>query len=181
MNKAIGSMILFCSLLPGQARAQAEQPTKPPNPTDLAAEIHRDNQLEIELAQGAAKNATVAEVKQLAQTIEQDRRAADTELQELATKNKWRLKTAKEMDERVHKVMEAYRGQLKVEKGPRYDSAYLSAVLYLHVQDMAMLNQAATSLKGEPMGNYLAQLLPKLRQHQEEAYRLLGAQLVRPD
>jgi predicted outer membrane protein len=95
----------------------------------------------------------------------------------LAKQQKWTLGEPKAMDAKA-KVMkqakEATRAKLQALEGPMFDHSYMAAMVEDHDHTITKVAKAAQQFKGTPLGDQLTQLLPRLQQHREHAYRVLG-------
>ncbi|MBZ4417554.1 DUF4142 domain-containing protein [Myxococcus sp. RHSTA-1-4] len=157
-----------------------------PIPTDEKAYLemlHHSQQMEVQLGQLAQQKGVSKGVKDYGARLVKDHQAADQKLLSYAQKKNLTLGEPK-VDDDFHKTMknadDAVMAKLQSLQGPAFDRAFLAHAVSDHDADVAkvMAGQqqfaSNTELKGQ-----LDSLLPTLKQHRDQAYKLLGQEKPR--
>jgi putative membrane protein len=144
------------------------------DPAQVAAKLHHVNQMEIDLGRLAEKNAQSKQVKTYAQKMVKDHTQAQTELTQLAKKSNISLDTAgsspsASADMQKHQQLTQ---ELTSLKGAEFDTRYMTEMTTGHQEAISFVESAALSLHGQEMGKWLTKMLPKLKQHQQEAQKI---------
>lgn len=157
-----------------------------PIPTDEKAyleALHHANQMEVQLGQLAQQKATSQGVKDYGARLVKDHQAADQKLMTYAQKKNLQLgepQADNDFKKTMKNAAEAEMAKLQSLQGPAFDRAFLANMVGHHDTDVAkvMAGQqqfaSNTELKGQ-----LDSLLPTLKQHRDQAYRLLGQEKPR--
>lgn len=119
----------------------------------------RGSVAEVELAKIAQSRATRPEIKQLAQHIQEDHQKAHEELRVLAAKKGVTLP-----DQPSAKHRRESERLAKLE-GPKFDQAYLNAMVKDHRKDIREFENQAKDGKDEELKAWAAKTLPTLRDH----------------
>ena len=157
-----------------------------PIPTDEKAyldTLHHANLMEVQMGQLAQQKGVSKGVKDFGAKLVKDHQAADQKLMTYAQKKNMQL-SEPQADNEFKKTMKnaehAAMAKLQSLQGPAFDRAFLAHMVGHHDADiskvMAGQQQFATNseLKGQ-----LDSLLPTLKQHRDQAYRLLGQEKPR--
>ena len=132
------------------------------------------NTSEIRLAQIAEQKSQNADVKQLAQTLQQDHQQANQELQGIAQKRGIELteKQGLKEDWKEHRLQKL--------GGAEFDKAYAEYMLKDHQQDLVKFQKAAENIQEPDVKQYAQSMLPKLRDHLNRAEQTARAVGVDP-
>ena len=160
------------------AQISKDSPLKlPDDAKGFAAELHEGNQKEIRLGQLAQKNAQSDQVKQFGKMLVDDHQKADQQLMDMAKQQKWTLK-APEPKDKVGKAIKAAEKaneeKLKVLDGAAFDQAFMASMVEDHDMDLTRVAEAQQKYQASPLTGMLTQLAPRLQQHREHAYKVLG-------
>jgi len=157
-----------------------------PIPTDEKAyleSLHHANQMEVQLGQLAQQKGVSKGVKDFAAKLVKDHQAADQKLMTYAQTKNLQLgepQTDNEFKKTMKNADHAAMAKLQSLQGPAFDRAFLAHMVGHHDEDVAKVmagqQQFATNteLKGQ-----LDALLPTLKQHRDQAHRLLGQEKPR--
>lgn len=188
----IHSMLIAGSLLASASAfaADARQANKPaaqdaaktgvviPNDEEAFLErLHHANQQEVKLGKLAQQKAVSPQVKEFAHHMVTAHTQADQDLMAYAKSKNMSLDEPKPMNEAEQKVMQANEAQaaeLNALQGQAFDAAYLSAMVGDHDMVLGKLIAAEKQFKGAGSEQMIRKLIPEVRQHRMEAYRLLG-------
>lgn len=171
---------------PDAAGAKLMQQGLLPIPTDEKAfleELHHGNQREVQLGQLAQQQGSSKGVKDFGARMVKDHSAADQKLMTYAQKKNLQLgepKAENDFDKKMEDANKATMAKLQSLQGPAFDRAYLAYMVGAHDTDVAkvMAGQQQFASNAE-LKKELDGLLPTLKQHREEAYRLLGQEKPR--
>jgi putative membrane protein len=188
--KILSPVLLGVLALSGPSLAQGQQATKQPppdkmvealvgnNPQAFAAKIHHVNQEEIQLGQLAEKKGRNQDVREFGKHMVMDHTQADQQLMQLAKSQGWTLSEKpspkNETERAMHNAGEATEAELKQLEGPLFDSVYMATMVAGHDGVIQKVSFAQKQFHGTPLGSMLSQLIPKLMEHREHAYRILG-------
>ncbi|NMO21547.1 DUF4142 domain-containing protein [Pyxidicoccus fallax] len=155
----------------------------PTDEQDFLATLHHANQMEVQLGQLAQQKGVSKGVKDFGAKLVKDHQAADQKLMTYAQKKNMTLGEPK-ADDDFKKTMknadDAAMAKLQSLQGPAFDRAFLAHMVGDHDTDIAKVMAAQqqfasnTELKGQ-----LDSLLPTLKQHRDQAHRLLGQEKPR--
>lgn len=157
-----------------------------PIPTDEKAyldTLHHANQMEVQLGQLAQQKGVSKGVKDFGAKLVKDHQAADQKLMTYAQKKNMQL-SEPQADTEFKKTMKnaehAAMAKLQSLQGPAFDRAFLAHMVGHHDADVAkvMAGQQQFATNSELKGQ-LDALLPTLKQHRDQAYRLLGQEKPR--
>lgn len=131
--------------------------------SSFVKEASAGNQSEIALAQLAQQKAQNPEVKNLAQTIQQDHQQAQEKLQTIAQTHNVTLDTSPTWSQR--------RAQGKLEKlnGAEFDQQYAKDMLEDHVTDIKKFQKASQNIEDTDVKQYASECLPTLQKHLQQA------------
>jgi putative membrane protein len=155
----------------------------PTNEQAFLEMLHHGNQEEVQLGQLAQKKGTSQGVKDFGARLVKDHQAADQKLMTYAQKKNLQLGEPK-ADDDFKKMMknanEAEQAKLQSLHGPAFDRAFLASMVGEHDADIAkvMAGQKQFASNAELKG-LLDGMLPTLKGHRDEAYRLLGQEKPR--
>ncbi|MCP3137016.1 DUF4142 domain-containing protein [Pyxidicoccus xibeiensis] len=144
---------------------------------------HHVNQMEIKLGQLAQEKGVSKGVKDYGARLVKDHEAADLKVTTYATKKNLQL-AQPQPDTDFEKVMknanEAALTKLQSLQGPAFDRAFLAHMVGQHDADIAtvMAGQQQFATNTELKG-LLDSALPTLKQHRQQAHRLLGQEAPR--
>ena len=126
-------------------------------------EASAGNQSEIALAQLAGQKGQNAEIKSLAQMIQQDHQQAQEKLQTIAQAHGVTLDTNPGWSQR--------RAQSKLEKlnGADFDQQYAKDMLEDHVTDIKKFQKASQTIEDADVKQYAQESLPTLQKHLQHA------------
>ncbi len=182
MKQFVSAVAVSCALVSLTAVAQqAGQKQKlgvelPKEERRFGQMMHDHNQLETRLGQLAEQKAQNQQVRDFGKMMVQDHQQADQQLQQVAKQQKWTLTGFKPQDAR-ERTMKQYNDALeaKLEQldGAAFDQAYMAAMVEGHDEAIAKATLAQQQYKGE-LARVMGELAPKLTQHREHAYRVLG-------
>lgn len=192
MRRHIGSGLLAGALLiggPGLAQSgsaagsdtlTAAKQLIGQDESGLLQRLHQANKLEVELGQLAQQKATDSDVKQYGQMMVTDHQALDQQLKAYAQKKGVTLSedepsAANDTEKAVMESEKAGKAKLQALQGPGFQYAYLADMVADHDMDIAKVAAAMEQLKGNAeLMKLLDATAPKLNQHRERAYELLG-------
>lgn len=133
---------------------------------EFAVKAADANLSEIELGKVAAAKATDQRLKDFAQKMIDDHQLANDELLTIATKHNITLPPVMS-EEHVAKQME-----LQDKKGRAFDQAYIRMMVNDHDDAVSLFEDAASDARNMDLQAFAAKILPKLKQHFEEAKSL---------
>lgn len=121
------------------------------------------NQGEIAMAQLAQQKSQNSDIKNLAQTIQNDHQQAQEKLQTIAQTHGLTLDQGLSWSQK--------RSQAKLEKlsGADFDQQYAKDMLEDHVSDLKKFQKASEQIEETDVKQYAQDTLPKLQQHLEQA------------
>ena len=156
-----GSLIVAGLLAAG--RAGAADTSLSSKGASFVKEAAAGNQPEIALAQLAQQKAQNAEVKNLAQMLQQDHQKSLEKLQTIAQTHGLTLDTSPGFMQR--------RAQSKLEKlnGAEFDQQYSKDMLEDHVADIKKFQKAAQSIEDSDVKQFAQETLPTLQSHLTKA------------
>ncbi|MFP2906137.1 DUF4142 domain-containing protein [Pyxidicoccus sp. 3LFB2] len=145
--------------------------------------LHHANQMEVQLGQLAQQKGVSKGVKDYGARLVKDHQAADQKLMTYAQTKNLQLGEP-QADDEFKKTMknaeQAAMAKLQSLQGPAFDRAFLAHMVGHHDADVAkvMAGQTQFASNAELKGQ-LDSLLPTLKQHRDQAYRLLGQEKPR--
>jgi putative membrane protein len=157
-----------------------------PIPTEEKAyldTLHHANQMEVQLGQLAQQKGVSKGVKDYGARLVKDHQAADQKLMTYAQKKNMQLSEPQadtEFKKTMKNAQQAEMAKLQSLQGPAFDRAFLAHMVGHHDTDIAkvMAGQQQFASNAELKGQ-LDGLLPTLKQHRDQAYRLLGQEKPR--
>ncbi len=162
---------------PSAAQAKQTGIQLPKEEQKFVQMMHGANQKEIRLGQLAEQKAQNQQVRDFGKMMVQDHQQADQQLQQMAQKQKWKMQMPRPQDarERADKQYDdALEAKLKVLEGAAFDQAYMAAMVADHDETVAKAVMAQQQYTTPELTQMLGQMTPKLVQHREQAYRVLG-------
>lgn len=157
-----------------------------PIPTDeneYLSTLHRANQMEVQMGQLAQQKGVSQGVKDYGARLVKDHQQADQRLMTYAQKKNLQLgepKVDNDFKKTMKNASEATMAKLQSLQGPAFDRAFLAHMVGHHDSDIAKVmagqQQFATNTE---LKKELDSLLPTLKQHRQQAYRLLGQETPR--
>lgn len=136
---------------------------------DVLSEIHQANQEEIQMGKMAQEKGNSPSVKTFGEKLVKDHTAADEKVQSLAQKENITLKAESDLK----KTMNDHTMKSLAEKnGSEFDQAFAKEMVGDHDKTIAKLEKAQKELATTPTGSLIAELLPTLRQHLDQAKQL---------
>ncbi len=157
-----------------------------PIPTDEKAfldVLHHGNQHEVKMGQLAQQRGASQGVKDYGARLVKDHQQADQRLMSYAKTKNMTLaepKATTDFEKTMERAEQASTAKLQSLQGPAFDRAFLAAMVADHDADIAMVmagQQQFSSNAG--LKSLLDETLPTLRQHRQQAYRLLGQETPR--
>ncbi|MBF5043329.1 DUF4142 domain-containing protein [Aggregicoccus sp. 17bor-14] len=197
MRKHIGSWLVAGALLvggPGLAQSSADAGTASAgtdalttakqligqDESGLLQRLHQANKMEVELGQLAQQKATDSDVKQYGQMMVTDHQALDQQLKAYAQKKGVTLSedepsAANDTEKAVMEAEKASKAKLQALQGPSFQYAYVADMVEDHDMDISKVAAAMEQFKSNAeLVKMLEATAPKLTEHRERAYTLLG-------
>lgn len=151
----------------------------PSEPKAFMERLHHSNQQEIELGKLAQQKAENPQVKQFGQMLVQQHQQLDQQLTRVAQQQNLKLaekpSNLKRAEKTLMEASKATKQKLQTLEGKAFDQAFLATMVSNHDLGIA---KAEAGLKKYSNNSQLASLLrestPKLMQHRDQAYQLLG-------
>ncbi len=157
-----------------------------PIPTDeneYLSTLHHANQMEVQLGQLAQQKGVSKGVKDYGAKLVKDHQQADEKLMAYAQKKNLQLgepKADNDFKKTMKTAMDAEMAKLQSLEGPAFDRAFLAHMVGHHDSDIAKVmagqQQFATNTE---LKKELDSLLPTLKQHRQQAHKLLGQEAPR--
>jgi putative membrane protein len=147
-------------------------------PADVLSKIHEADQTEMEIGKMAEQKGATAEVRNFGKTLLHDHSAADRKVTAVARELNVQLsppaKPGSELEaEQNHDA--AVKEMLANVSGDTFDRDFLEAMREDHKEDIQKLTDAMNSTNDPKIKQLIAELLPKLKHHEEIAERLLSS------
>ena len=140
------------------------------------AQLRAVNESEIALGELTVQKAASPAVKQFGEHMVSDHRTANQQLLDFAKQRGLqlpaRLQPTNDVQTRLMSATEANKAKLTVMDGPLYDQAYLAAQVANHDETLQLVTLGRQQYP--ELAPLLDGLLPKLREHRDRAYQLLG-------
>ncbi|HEX5749422.1 MAG TPA: DUF4142 domain-containing protein [Archangium sp.] len=140
------------------------------------AQLRAINESEIALGELTVQKAASPAVKQYGEHMVSDHRTADQQLLDFAKQRNLqlpvRLQPTNDVQTRLRSANEATKARLTVLDAPLYDQAYLASQVANHDEAIQLVTLGRQQYP--ELAPLLDGLLPKLREHRDQAYRLLG-------
>lgn len=151
-------------------------------PTDEKAffeRLHYTHQQEIKLGQLAQQNASNPDVKSFAEMMVRDHTAADQRLMTMAQGRGMKLadmpKPLNDMEKKIIAADKANMEKFQALKGDAFDSCYMSNQVGMHDDTLGKLMAGRQAFgSNTELTTLLGELTPKVAQHRQQAYSVLG-------
>jgi putative membrane protein len=146
-------------------------------PADVLSQIHETDQAEMEVGKLAEQKGSTAEVRNFGKTLAHDHSAADRKVTALARELSVQLSPPGKPSSDLEKKQNhdgAVKEMLANVSGNTFDRDFLEAMSKDHQHDIEKLTDAMNSTTDPKIKNLIAELLPRLKHHQEMADKLLG-------
>jgi putative membrane protein len=133
------------------------------------------NQTEISLGELTQAKATSPAVRQYGEHMVRDHQAANQQLTDYTKQRGMqlgRMEPTNDVQRRLQAATEANKAKLSVLQGQLYDQQYLAAMVADHDQNIQLVTLGRQ--RYPQLASLLDGLLPKLREHRDQAYQLLG-------
>jgi putative membrane protein len=159
-----------------EAKAVISGAPSPGSPAAVLSEIHETDEGEMKVGRLAEKKGASADVRAYGKTLAHDHAAADRKVIGLAKEEGIELPPAAGATVDLQKK-ENHNGavaeMLANVSGNTFDRDFLEAMRKDHERDIAKLTDAMNSTSDPKLKRLIAELLPKLKHHEEIAQKLL--------
>jgi putative membrane protein len=145
-------------------------------PADVLSQIHETDQAEMEVGRLAERKGSTADVRDFGKTLAADHSAADRKVTAVARELNLQLSPPAKPSSDLEKKQNhdgAVKEMLANVSGNTFDRDFLEAMSKDHQHDIEKLTEAMNSTSDPKIKDLIAQLLPKLKHHQEMAEKLL--------
>ena len=146
-------------------------------PADVLSQIHETDQAEMEVGRLAEQKGSTSSVRSYGKTLAHDHSAADRKVTALARELDVQLSPPAKPSTDLEKKQNhdgAVKEMLANVSGNTFDRDFLEAMSKDHQEDIAKLTEVMNSTSDPKIKNLIAELLPKLKQHQDMAEKLLA-------
>ncbi len=146
-------------------------------PADVLSQIHETDQAEVEVGKLAEQKGSTAGVRNFGKTLAHDHSAADRKVTALAREMDVQLSPPAKPSGDLEKKQNhdgAVKEMLSNVSGNTFDRDFLEAMSKDHQEDIAKLTDVMNTTSDPKIKNLIAELLPKLKHHQEIAEKLLA-------
>jgi putative membrane protein len=146
-------------------------------PADVLSQIHETDQAEMEVGKLAEQKGSTAEVRDFGKTLERDHSTADRKVTAVARELNVQLSPPAKPSSDLEKKQNhdgAVKEMLANVSGNTFDRDFLEAMSKDHQHDIEKLTEVMNSTSDPKVKELIAELLPKLKHHQEMAEKLLG-------
>jgi putative membrane protein len=146
-------------------------------PADVLSQLHETDQTEMEVGRMAETKGSTAAVRSFGKVLEQDHSAADRKVTALAKELSVQLSPPAKPSGDLEKKQNhdgAVKEMLANVSGNTFDRDFLEAMSKDHKEDIQKLTEAMNSANDPKIKSLIAELLPKLKHHQEIADKLLA-------
>lgn len=131
---------------------------------DFTKKAYKGNMMEIQLGQIAQKKASKKEVKQFAEMVVKDHKAANEKLKNIAKQKNIKLADSLGAEMKEHKTM------LEKKSGAAFDKAYMDMMVKDHTKSIKLYESAINDLNNEQaLSQYATQALETIEMHQKRA------------
>lgn len=156
---SVFALFVFSTVVRADANDMAKEWQGPADSKDFAMRAAEGGMFEVQSAQLAQQKTSSAEVKSLAQKIQQDHTTANNELMALAKQKNISLPTTlKGQSEEKYQTLQKL-------DGPTFDQAYISCLLSDHLKDIMMFDKEAKAGTDPDIKQWAAKTVPTLREH----------------
>jgi len=139
--------------------------TLSPGDLEIATKIEQAHTGELELARLAKERASNKDVKNYAEMLESDHNKALEDLTEI-------LRDKQSAGSTHSKPAGTDMTQLQKMSGAQFDREFLATMVRNHQETLDALNRDLTTVQNPDMKDYIKNLMPKVRNHMEEAQKL---------
>lgn len=149
---------------------------------ELVTEVRAQNQAEIDLATMVLNDQVSGGVRELARMIAEDHRNADQELSRIAQRGSYKFGRAGVGSDKLrakHAHRTATREYFSRLQGETLERAWLASMVMSHDTGVSFLSKVRTQADAS-LRQYIDAQLPKMAQHRQRAYDLLGRNVPRP-
>nr|QKW93699.1 hypothetical protein [Vitiosangium cumulatum] len=140
------------------------------------SQLQSINRMEISLGESARQKAWTPAVQQYGEHMVQDHKKAEQQIADLARQRNILLdpvvKPINEVQYRVEGATQATKAKLEVLQGPLFEQEYLASQVAAHAEAIHLVTVGRQLYPD--LAPLLDGLLPTLREHRDQAYRLLG-------
>ena len=146
-------------------------------PADVLSQIHETDQAEMEVGRLAEEKGSTASVRSFGKALAHDHSAADRKVTALAREMDVQLSPPAKPSSDLEKKQNhdgAVKEMLANVTGNTFDRDFLEAMSTDHKEDIAKLTDVMNSTTDPKIKHLIAELLPKLKHHQEMAEKLLA-------
>ncbi len=172
-----GSALAFGAFLLLAPQSQAAEKNSPLSPVD--AEFIQDEAAAgkaiARIADEAAARSESAKIRAFARVLVRDHEESSAELAKIAKAHAVDLESG---DFAEH---EAHFDQLREEKGPAFDSAFIDLMVRMHKDMVENFKKTATDSPDAALKKWAAETLPKLESHLKTAKELSPSQTASAD
>ena len=146
-------------------------------PADVLSQIHETDQTEMEVGRLAERKGSTEEVRNFGKTLAVDHSAADRKVTAVARELNVQLSPPAKPSADLEKKQNhdgAVKEMLANVSGNTFDRDFLEAMSKDHQHDVEKLTEVMNSTNDPKVKELIAELLPKLKHHQEMAEKLLA-------
>ncbi len=159
-----------------EAKAIGSEAPSSGSPAAVLSEIHETDQAEVKVGKLAEEKGASASVRNYGKILVRDHSAADSKVVALAKEQNLELSPPAGETVNLQKK-ENHNGavaeMLANVSGNTFDRDFLEAMRKDHEKDIAKLTDAMNSTNDPKLKSLIAELLPKLKHHEEIAQKLL--------
>lgn len=179
-----GAVVAVCTLgLSAMAQGTTAKPSTqnlPKIPTEPKAYLERiqyGNQMEVQLSELARTKAVNPQVKEFASLMVTDHQNAMNKVTQVAERQKMKLGEPKPMNDMEKKSMAATKATMEMLQsldGMAFDQVYMANIVQNHDKMLGKLAAGQQQFGTAEWASIIGELMPKVSQHRDEAYRILG-------
>jgi len=158
------------------AKAMASGAPSPGSPADVLSQIHETDEGEMKVGRLAEKKGSTPQVRSYGKELARDHAAADRQVVALAKEENLELSPPAGESADLQKKSNhngAVAEMLANVKGNTFDRDFLEAMQKDHEKDIAKLTEVMNTTSDPKLKHLIAELLPKLKHHEEMAEKLL--------
>ena len=151
--------------------------TKDPAAVDLLSQLHETNQTEVELGKMAGQKGSTPDVRSYGKELMSDHSAADRKVEKVARDLGLELSPPTAPSKALQEKQNhdgAVREMLENVSGKDFDRDFLEAMSKDHQKAIQDLTEALNTTSDAKVKALLQELLPKLKEHQQMAEKLLA-------
>jgi putative membrane protein len=150
-------------------RTAARQSAGPVDKETCIQEASKMNTATIQFGQLAAQKAQNPQLKRFGQTLEQDHRKAQTELESIAKKHNVTLQTT--LEPKCQEEMTRLQGL----SGSEFDKEFAKGAIEGHAMALAHVEKGSKEVQDADLSQYTRNMTAKLRDHQRQAREIARA------